>query len=143
MERDGFVESDFSDSQLLKLERDLYHTHLGIDYHDLMQFTCDSSDATHGPYLVGHNYQTTLTCTCLYYLKQQGFCKHRKRGELVLALRNLRIELFGETELTTEQRSKLLAIWRKRTSFVHGKETQEDMMLKASLNGNAGFSLLK
>lgn len=107
----GFWEEDFTDLGLNDDAKERYHTYLGIDINGPYSFIVDSSDPKHPPYVVGHDYDTCLTCTCLYFLKRGGFCKHRKRGNLVLQrwkehnrLATLTEQVIEEPVLTLSQR---------------------------------------
>lgn len=121
----NFTEWDFSDKGLSEDEKEFYFTHLGVEMESIFLLKCDASKPENGPYSVRvtADFSSTVNCNCKAG-QNNRYCKHRSRCQLILHRRQQRI--------AKEQASKE----EKKVDYI------EERMMRASLNGRRGFSLI-
>jgi hypothetical protein len=128
----GYEPEDFTATGLSAEELEEYHANLGINVRGPYTFNVDSENPTKEGYVVAHDNSTCHTCTCPQYVWRSAYCKHRKRGNLVLLRRKNRRNTLSEKEQVKE-------------AVVEQPPTRLDPDTTASLNRgkHPGFNLLR
>ena len=133
-------ESDFSDSGLTDEEKKEYHTHLNAVLYSGFSFFVDSNNPKKDGYIVLHNWEETVSCTCPDYVYRMNFCKHRRRVTLILLRR--RVRLF--TQALAQLAQALLEVPTTRQEVVLSDPDRVDKITSLTRpSGGGGFHMFK